>query len=466
MSSISPFSEPLPSPPLVKVAAAPVAAPAKPKTKVPRKRVNTAEKRHQHNAIERARRETLNTKFLTLARLLPSLANHRRPSKSAIVNGSISHVNKAREQRLLAATLLKELCKERDDLFEELNEWRKAGGVGRKEGAANAWTDEMEQVCSVETEVFGSFASMGGDDDGEEETELVELVETDFAMPSIPANGLITPRLSTDIDPMSIFAQPQRPSAVNFNGMNWSQEFASQLGAPLSHGFSHQNPTPSMSNSTPLPFSAFMSDSTDSPGTSQLGNSIMLTPPTTADPIGLYTHTPSPPAPRPSSASIDVKPSLPQQQNSAQPWTPQQLLFLQQIQQHQAQVRQHQQNLANHYTSFPANVAAGHHNPAEGFTQSLIATMFPQQAHVAPPPPQSTAHMGMNMNLAPGIAGGLEQVQQWRKAALTSFLQQHGHANAQLPMQNAPSVSPYQQPMLTPHMSMNGWSPENVVEGF
>jgi hypothetical protein len=112
MSSISPFSEPLPSPPLVKVAAAlPVAAPAKPKTKVPRKRVNTAEKRHQHNAIERARRETLNTKFLTLARLLPSLANHRRPSKSAIVNGSISHVNKAREQRLLAATLLKELCK-------------------------------------------------------------------------------------------------------------------------------------------------------------------------------------------------------------------------------------------------------------------------------------------------------------------------------------------------------------------
>ena len=46
----------------------------------PRKRVNTAEKRHQHNAIERQRRETLNGKFLTLARLLPALASHRRPS--------------------------------------------------------------------------------------------------------------------------------------------------------------------------------------------------------------------------------------------------------------------------------------------------------------------------------------------------------------------------------------------------
>jgi hypothetical protein len=241
MSSISPFSEPLPSPPLKQAPAVPVAAPVKPKTKAPRKRVNTAEKRHQHNAIERARRETLNTKFLTLARLLPSLANHRRPSKSAIVNGSITHVNKAREQRLMAATLLKELCKERDDLFEELNEWRKAGGVGRKEGAATAWTDEMEQVCSVETEVFGNFASMGGDEDGEEESELVELVDTDFAMPSVPVNGLITPRMSTDIDPMSIFAQPQRPSAVNFNGMNWSNEFANQLGAPLNHGYSNQN---------------------------------------------------------------------------------------------------------------------------------------------------------------------------------------------------------------------------------
>jgi hypothetical protein len=219
-----------------------------------------------------------------------------------------------------------------------------------------------------------------------------------------------------------------------------------------------------MSNSTPLPFGAFMSDSTDSPGTSQLGNSIMLTPPTTADPMGLYTHTPSPPAPRPSSAGIDEK--IPSRQNSTQPWTPQQLMFLQQIQQHQAQVRQHQQNLANHYTSLPANLANGNSNPAEGFTQSLINTMFPQQAHVAPPQSQMNMGMGMNMN----NAGGMEQVQQWRKAALTSFLQQHGNINPQLPMPDMQSVSPYQQPMLTPLMGMNGngngWSPENAVEGF
>jgi hypothetical protein len=468
MSSISPLSDPQPSPPLqqVQVQAVPVTSTsgAKPKSK-PRKRVNTAEKRHQHNAIERARRETLNTKFLTLARLLPSLANHRRPSKSAIVNGSIGHVNKAREQRLLAASLLRQICRERDQLFEEVNEWRKASGVGRKEGSSRAWTDEMDQVCSVEQEVFGNFASMGGDDDGEDESDQVESM---FAMPA--GNGLITPRSSTtDIDPMMMFAQPhqlqQQQPAVNFQGMNWSQDFTNQFRPPICN--IQQNPTPSMSSNTPLPFGAFMSDSTDSPSTSQLGNSIMLTPPTTADPIGLYTHTPSPPAPRPSSAGIDDK--GPQRQNSAQQWTPQQLLFLQQIQQHQAQIRQHQQNLASHYTSFPSNVAGT--TSAEGFTQSLIATMFPQQAHVAQTQPQSNASMGMGMGVNVGPTGGIEQVQQWRKAALTSFLQQHGNGNGnglngngQLPMP-MPDMR-MQQPMLTPAMGMNAWSPENVVEGF
>lgn len=497
MTSISPLSDPLPSPTTQQApaAAAPASAPAKPKSK-PRKRVNTAEKRHQHNAIERARRETLNSKFLSLARLLPSLANHRRPSKSAIVNGSISHISNQREQRLLAASLLKQLSRERDELYEEVNEWRKASGVAPKEGPVNAWNDDMDAVCSVEHEVFGNFASMDGDDDGEDEPEYDMASESKpmmphFAVPSV--NGLITPRPSTDVDPMNhpaLFQRPPPPQVphqmngqpqaqqptVNMHGVNWSQEFASQFHQ---HASSTTNPTPSMSNNTPLPFSAFMSDSTDSPGTSNLGNSIMLTPPTTADsihagPNGIYTHTPSP---RPSNASVEDK--VPSATTNVQPpqtqqWTPQQLLFLQQIQQHQAQIRQHQQSLANHYSAFPGNALNANNaqaaNPVEGFTQSLIATMFPQQAHVNNPIPDMGMGMGMN-HLANGA--GLEQVQQWRKAALTSFLQQNGGAGApHLPPQFR-TTSPYQAsaPMLTPGglgMGMNGhgWSPENAVEGF
>lgn len=487
MTSISPLSEPVPSP---STKQAPAPAPAKPKSK-PRKRVNTAEKRHQHNAIERARRETLNSKFLSLARLLPSLANHRRPSKSAIVNGSISHISNQREQRLLAASLLKQLTRERDELFEEVNEWRKASGVAPKEGPASAWNEDMDAVCSVEQEVFGNFASMGGegdnDDDAEDEPESEMMSEPNHLMPqfAVPSvNGLITPRPSTDMDPMNhpvMFQRPPQvnvqhqhpaqphPPTLNMHGVNWSQDFANQF----QQASSVSNPTPSMSNNTPLPFSAFMSDSTDSPGTSNLGNSIMLTPPTTADPMhanvnGIYTHTPSP---RPSNASADDKPpavaNVAAATTQTTQWTPQQLLFLQQIQQHQAQIRQHQQSLANHYSAFPANALNANNaqaaNPVEGFTQSLIATMFPQQAHVTNPIPDMGMGMGMN-HLVNGA--GLEQVQQWRKAALTSFLQQNGNGAANT-MPQFRTTSPYQAPMLTPGgLGMTHWSPENAVEGF
>lgn len=47
---------------------------------------NTAERRATHNAVERARRETLNGRFMDLAAALPSMAHVKRPSKSMIVN--------------------------------------------------------------------------------------------------------------------------------------------------------------------------------------------------------------------------------------------------------------------------------------------------------------------------------------------------------------------------------------------
>ena len=51
----------------VSIPRAPGSGPMKPKS---RRRVNTAEKRVQHNAIERQRRETLNGKFLVSTRYL------------------------------------------------------------------------------------------------------------------------------------------------------------------------------------------------------------------------------------------------------------------------------------------------------------------------------------------------------------------------------------------------------------
>ncbi|KAJ7200816.1 hypothetical protein GGX14DRAFT_659529 [Mycena pura] len=91
--------------------------------------ISTAERRASHNAVERARRETLNARFLDLAALLPNLKHLRRPSKSTIVNSSIAHVRAARRTRALAAHQLRALNAECDKLRREVNYWRARAGM-------------------------------------------------------------------------------------------------------------------------------------------------------------------------------------------------------------------------------------------------------------------------------------------------------------------------------------------------
>lgn len=57
-----------------------------------RGKASSAERRATHNAIERARRESLNGRFLELANALPTMANVKRPSKSVIVNKSLEWI--------------------------------------------------------------------------------------------------------------------------------------------------------------------------------------------------------------------------------------------------------------------------------------------------------------------------------------------------------------------------------------
>ncbi|KAJ6511729.1 hypothetical protein DFH09DRAFT_1333617 [Mycena vulgaris] len=127
---------------------------------------NTADRRASHNAVERARRETLNTRFLDLAALLPNLKHLRRPSKSAIVNSSIAHARAARRYRALAAAQLRTLNAECDMVRREVNQWRARAGVHpaptpvRSEGFA--------QVLSGEEPAFDP-ADLDAEDDAEEE---------------------------------------------------------------------------------------------------------------------------------------------------------------------------------------------------------------------------------------------------------------------------------------------------------
>ncbi|CAO3649327.1 unnamed protein product [Cunninghamella blakesleeana] len=66
-----------------------------------RSSLTKAERRAEHNAIERARRENLNGKFQQLAESLPNLQSYRRPSKGQIVEKALDWVKQsvAKEDR-------------------------------------------------------------------------------------------------------------------------------------------------------------------------------------------------------------------------------------------------------------------------------------------------------------------------------------------------------------------------------
>lgn len=132
----------------------------------PSRRANTAERRATHNAVERQRRETLNSRFLDLAALLPNLSQIRRPSKSSIVNSSIAHIHASRRHRLLAARELRLLKLEADALRRELNEWRERSGIARVEEPVRG--DGFGVVLSAELEVI-----VGQDMEEEEDDELL-----------------------------------------------------------------------------------------------------------------------------------------------------------------------------------------------------------------------------------------------------------------------------------------------------
>ncbi|KAJ6502898.1 hypothetical protein C8R47DRAFT_1067713 [Mycena vitilis] len=135
------------------------------------RRVNTAERRATHNAVERQRRETLNGRFMDLAGMLSNLRTIRRPSKSAIVNSSIAHLRAARRHRGLAAHELRVLSEENDALRVELNAWRARNGLGGVEEPVRG--EGWELVMSGEL-AFEAGEMMDGEEGEEEDARAAD----------------------------------------------------------------------------------------------------------------------------------------------------------------------------------------------------------------------------------------------------------------------------------------------------
>ncbi|GAA5829359.1 hypothetical protein JCM11251_005019 [Rhodosporidiobolus azoricus] len=87
-----------------------------------RKGPHNVEKRSVHNATERARRDNLNTRFMTLAGALPTMKNIKRPSKAVIITKALDFVydSQVREHTLVT---------ENNDLRREVDQLRARLGM-------------------------------------------------------------------------------------------------------------------------------------------------------------------------------------------------------------------------------------------------------------------------------------------------------------------------------------------------
>ncbi|GAA98761.1 uncharacterized protein L969DRAFT_17995 [Mixia osmundae IAM 14324] len=129
----------------------------------------SAERRATHNATERARRESLNSRFLQLAGSLPTMARVKRPSKSIIVSKSLEFINnvRSRERYLLARNA---------NLREQVDSLREQLGL---EKLPPADEEDTRMDSMPEGFVEGRFGvgnyDMNGDNDDEEEDDTASV---------------------------------------------------------------------------------------------------------------------------------------------------------------------------------------------------------------------------------------------------------------------------------------------------
>lgn len=213
-------------------------ASGKPQRKASR-RASTAERRATHNAVERARREVLNGRFLDLAKILPNLSQVRRPSKSAIVNSSIAHFHATRRHRAMAARELRQLKMETDQLRLELNEWRSRAGIQRVEEPVRG--EGFSMVLNQELEVV-PVVNLGEDEDEgsiDEEYGMGEPVPfiEEPPVPARPQPPVSTLNINTNVTGHVVYPPQHHP--VNYPPVRQSQ-YDPMIASPTA--MSYDNP--------------------------------------------------------------------------------------------------------------------------------------------------------------------------------------------------------------------------------
>jgi len=344
-----------------------------------------------------------------LARLLPGLAAVRRPSKSNIVNNSISHLSVQRNSRLSAARELRSLLAERDSLLAEVNDWRGRNGVDRRD--SSGVSTAVEEVLKVEEETFGVFSAGFGNDDEDDEDGGDNEGSFDGGVVSAMDRTSFSSENSTNSNPAG--------SAFN-QAYNGHQTFTDNTAAATaaSNLTRHLNGTFFPAGASPIN----VKTEALTPGSSDANSPISAS----AQPY-----------------YVENNGSSPQHTEKVTSWAAEQLLTHLRHQQRQAEEEQFQQLQQERRDSAgPQTIplAAAHHG-SNPFTANLLASIAAQQqrssfdmqsnysdeaspkSYSYPPGPSHLGYPGF-LPAQPHSAPAATSLDAWRQYALTQYNQQ------------------------------------------
>ncbi|KAJ2742750.1 hypothetical protein GGI20_004253 [Coemansia sp. BCRC 34301] len=130
-----------------------------------------AQRRAAHNAIERARRESLNGQFQDLASAVPALLHIKRPSKATIVEKSLEYVRSFREHLASRDLYIRKLQVRNLALHDQVNHLRRQLGMEPISESAEPTLPPTTTIALLPADATANAKEEGIEEEDEEEDD-------------------------------------------------------------------------------------------------------------------------------------------------------------------------------------------------------------------------------------------------------------------------------------------------------
>ncbi|GAA5831497.1 hypothetical protein JCM3766R1_001777 [Sporobolomyces carnicolor] len=350
----------------------------KPKRANNRKGPGNADKRATHNAVERARRESLNGRFSVLAESLPTMRNIKRPSKAMIVNKALDFVYDAQLRE-------RTLVQENNELRREVDQLRARLGMPplpppaplpESQPATQSTMRKNKKVQSIKATTAASSSLKNAPD----------AVHASASTPSTEGGAYPSPSVSA----YSSAGSAHQAQAPVYESPSLASEFATSLFPPSHESAPSPTDTLARATSPPLvhPFlptfdSTSSVQSASAPATSfaSMYNPALLTAHLAAAAHAGMMATPQQQQQAAAAANLFT-----QQPSAASSYlnNPAILYAMQQqylAQQHQHQLQQHHHHQQQQQVAPPHAQAAAEHSPAASSASPASSAFSPFTQH-------------------------------------------------------------------------------------